>query len=56
MALTIMVRYTNRYCNVCKVLRQAQTIKRGLRAKKLAGEKPTAARGSEEGGAKCRGL
>jgi len=29
------------------------SIKRRLRAKKLAGELPTTARGSEEGGAKC---
>jgi len=34
-------------------LRRDLSIKRGLRAKKLAEDKPTAARGSEEGGAKC---
>jgi len=37
---------------VCKVRRDL-SIKRGLRAKKLAGDQPTAARSSEEGGAKC---
>ena len=39
--------------NVCRVLRRDLPIKRRLRAKKLAGELPTTARGSEEVGAKC---
>jgi len=40
-------------CNVCRVLRRDLSIKRGLKAKKQAGEYSKAARGSEEGGAKC---
>jgi len=40
-------------CNVCRVLRRDLPIRRRLRAKKLAGELPTTARGSEEDGAKC---
>ena len=34
-------------------LRRDLSVKRRLRAKKLTGELPTTARGSEEGGAKC---
>ena len=40
-------------CNVCRVLRRDLPIKRRFRAKKLAGELPTTAHCSEEGGAKC---